>query len=334
MVTKAVRLGLLLGLILALSACAFYLSAFPMSLTQVLATKNLSTLLVGGTGNNYRPFVVTSGSQDFVILACNIPGLDPRIIVMDSGLNEITSYTNTELNGFASTLSSGIIMSFSGSWVMADGSGNIVAGNLVFTPPFTETAATSYLPDNNGLNFPSFTSVAGGDDYINFSTNSSGQLTYTDVTSPSPWSGGTYIQFPVALGGASGIQYNSQGAFNVNDSQVVLVFNTNSSSSTYFVSVPLAAFPNPGTIFSSSHPSTAISNLESSSIGFAGNCLVAYSYDSQTLNRYDLSFNLIDQVTFSQLHNEQLMFSYRQSGGFFVTFDPSTLQLTKYATWW
>jgi hypothetical protein len=164
------------------------------------------------------------------------------------------------------------------------------------------------------------------------------QLTYTHVTSP--WSGGKYSQLSVPLGGASGIQYYPQGAFNVDDNistgQVVLVFNTNSGSSTYFVSVPLEAFHSNAvrTILSSGYSPTTISNLESSSIGFAGNCLVAYSYDSQTLNRYDLSFNLIDQVTFSQLHNEQLMFSYRQSGGFFVTFDPSTLQLTKYATWW
>ena len=77
-----------------------------------------------------------------------------------------------------------------------------------------------------------------------------------------------------------------------------------------------------------------MANLESTSIGFASNCLVAYSEDSKTLNRYDLSFNTIDKTTFGHPRDRQLLFSYRQQGGFFVTFDQSTLQLTKYATWW
>jgi hypothetical protein len=317
MVKIAARVGILLAM-LCLHACVFYLSAFSQTLTQMTAKKDLTGIITAGDGNNYQPFVVTTGGQDFVILTTGNT-LDPRIIVLDSNLNLIQAFTSSQLSAFG-------VGSYAGNWALSDDAGLPVIGDFRFT---SLVAPPTF--NNDTLSNPSFSSPAGADDYINFQISSS-TFQYTRVSSH--WTVSTNPP-TILVGGPSGLN-GVQAVFDVSDNtsagQVVVVVNA--GPTVYLVSVPLSAFQlnSVGTLFS--YPSTAMSNLESTSIGFSGNCLVAYSYDTQTINRYDLSFNLIDTRTFTHPSNQQLQFSYKSIGGFFVTFNPSTLQLVKYATWW
>jgi hypothetical protein len=329
MVKIAARVGILLA-ILSLHACVFYLSPFSQTLTQMTAKRDLTGIITAGEGNNYQPFVVTTGGQDFVILTTGNISLEPQVIILDANLNMIQAFSSSQLLGWGA---------YSGYWVMIDDGGYPVIGNYEFA-----ASSLASVPAQNpfnlipaALNRPSFSSASGIENYINFQL-SGVDFQYTHISSH--WTATTATTYDIPIGGPSGLN-GVQTAFNAVDNflagQVVLVLNAGPTA--YFLSVPLSDFHSNivgtnvgGSLFG--YPSKAMSNLESTSIGFAGNCLVAYSYDTQTINRYDLSFNLIDTTTFTHPSNQQLEFSYKSIGGFFVTYNPSTLQLVKYATWW
>jgi hypothetical protein len=329
MVKAIIRLGLLLAFLLSLSACVLYLSAFPVTLSQVLVKKDLTGVIPAGYGSNYRPFVVTAGGQDFVILTNSNFAVDPIVVILDKTLNLIQTYTLSWLQGWAP--------SFNGTAVLADAAGNVEIGNVAFSPNELATVGVNPSWISNPTVFgASFSSPDGQKNDINFSVDSSNNLTYSQYQ----WWTTLEFNTPIPLGGPAGVQFRAVGAFNVDDTytagKVVLVLGDQSGPTCYFVSIPLSAFytSTVQTSVLNAYPNQSVPNLDSGSIGFAGSCFVAYSYDTQTLNRYDLSFNLIDKTPFDHPKNGQLLFSYKQSGEFFVTYDPSTLRLTKYADWW
>ena len=334
MVRVTLRAALVFAMALALSACILALSPFPLTLTQIVARKDLTGMIPAGSGSDYTPYTIRAGmapaTKDFVVLCSGNISDDPPVIILDSDLNLVQAYSASQVLGWGGLFSSQLLVDDGGYVVMSYF--GLSVSNLTTVPTVTPTELLS-----SAIAMPSFSSTYGCDDYINFQA-SGGILSY--VHWKSHWTV-TGTNTPIALGGSSSAQYSVLAVFNIQDTnpgQVILVLGSNSTI--WLVSIPLIDFYNDtvgvsvgGTVFG--YPNTSIPNIDSSSIGFAGNCLVAYSYDTQTLNRYSLTppFTIIDKLPVSKRATMQKD-SYMQAGGFSVTFDPGTLQLTKIANWW
>ncbi len=59
MVRNLVRLLVTAAVALSLASCFFALTAFPPTLTQVLARADLSSVIPAGAGSQYQPYIVT-----------------------------------------------------------------------------------------------------------------------------------------------------------------------------------------------------------------------------------------------------------------------------------
>jgi hypothetical protein len=83
------------------------------------------------------------------------------------------------------------------------------------------------------------------------------------------------------------------------------------------------------------YPNASYNNVDSSSVVFAGDCLVAYSYDSRALVRYSLTppFKEISQLPVGQ-NVHPLSYASKADGSYSVQFDQTTRVLTKVAKWW
>ena len=337
MVRILTRLLATLALVLPLASCIFVLSVFPPTLSQVVARADLSGTIPAGAGSQYRVYVVTPTGGDFVILMNRNSSMDPAAVVMDSNLQLIQTYTAFQLNGWGIT---------NGSTLMTDASGNVALRDHWFGASDLTTINHNPSGTLGGaiLFDPGFCSPYWQKNDVNFQMTGGNTLTYTQYQ----WWGlpPDFTSSPIQINGAGG-NYRVAAVYNVDDTpsagKVVLVLSEqNNSSNVTLVAIPLAdvvhASPLLPTVASpllNNYPYKVLTNINSSSIGFAGDSLVAFSYDSHSLKRYSLTppFNEIGSIPMGK-SNDQLQYAYRMTGGYSVVYDEETRKLTKVANWW
>ena len=332
MVRSLSRLLATLAMVLLLASCIFVLSVFPPTLSQVVARADLSGTIPAGAGSRYKVYIVTPTGGEFVLLMRENSGIDPVVVVLDSNLNLIQTYTQTQLNGWGSFDSSGTML-------MADAAGNVEISNFAFSA--SELATVNVNPSwtsNPTLADPGFCSPYWQKNDIHFQVTGGNNLSYDQWQW---WASQDFTSGAIPVNGTGG-NYRVEAAYNVDDSpslgEVVLVLSEqNNSSNVTFVAIPLVNIRN-NTVLSpllSNYPSKALTNIDSSSIGFAGDSLVAYSYDSHSLKRYSLTspFNEIGSLPLGK-SSDHLHYAYKMTGGYSVIYDEETRKLTKVANWW
>jgi hypothetical protein len=332
MVARLIRLFAAALLLLPLSACIFVLSPFPATLSQVVAKTDLSSLIPAGSGNGYRPFIVSPTGGEFVLLMSY--GSDPVVIVMDSNLAFIQSYTLGQLQTLYTSYDPG------GHLAMTNAEGNAEISNVAFSAmDLSSVGAGPSWVGNATLLSPGFGSPTAQKDVIDFDAAAGNSLGY--VIWPWFYPPGTDIPCGVTLINASGGSYQVEAVFDVDDTpsagEVVLVLSDNGNSShVTLVAIPLYDILN-GSVASpllSNYASKTLSNIASSSIGFAGDCIVAYSQDSGSLKRYSLStFEEISSLPVGEV-SYRIQYAYNASGGYSVVYDPDARTITKVANWW
>jgi len=318
------------ALTLPLSACVFFLSPFPATLSQVVAKTDLSSVIPAADADSYQPCVLTPTGGDFVVLMKPNSSTDPCALVLDSDLHLIQSYTHSQL-----ALSGG------GGFAITDASGDAALGGVSFT---TSALAQGLAPSGslNGtrLSAPSFSSPNAGKNDVNFPYSGS-TITYQQY---SLWSSTPDSPTHTAQVDAAGNSYQVEGVYNVDDTpaagSVVLVLSEQGDSShVTFVRIPLYDLTTSATGFPkspllSNYTWKSYDSVPSSSIGFAGDCMVGYSENDRALNRYSLSnFDVIQSLPIGS-SDYRLQYAYRPSGGYAVIYDPTARTLTKVANWW
>ncbi|MGA2481447.1 MAG: hypothetical protein ABSG63_22140, partial [Spirochaetia bacterium] len=318
--------------VLPLSSCIFFFSAFSPLLTQVVARTDLSSVIPSGAAKDYAVYCVTAYAPpqgEFVLLMNRNASVDPRVIVLDSSLNLIQTYTSAQLNGWGA---------FSGSTIMEEADQNIEIGNFGFSATNLLTVGASPSWNANQSVFgPSFSSPLRQKNVINF------QVTGVNVLTYSQWQWWTTNNFnaAVAIKSTADTQFQVDAVYNIEDSlsagRVILVLGEQGSSTMHIVALPLAAVCT-NTLLPAlfdNYPHASYSNLDSSSVGFAGDCLVAYSYQDHALVRYSLTppFGVLSTLPVGQ-GAHQITYAYKADGSYSVQLDQSTRMLTKVARWW
>jgi hypothetical protein len=329
MVRTLARCLALLGLVLPLASCVFFVSAFPPILTQVVARIDLSAVIPAANARDYNVYAVTAApSEDFVILMNRNGSTDPRVIVLDGNLHLIQTYTTTQLNGWGA---------FNGNWIMADAAGNIEIGNFGFSAGNLSTVgANPSWNSNPAISGPGFASPAAQRNDFNFQATGGTTLGYTQYH----WWLSSDFSASYSIS-SSGGQFNVVGAYNVDDTpaagRVILILNESNSSALHIVAIPLLdvlsnALQSP---ILDRYPNATYANVDSSSVGFAGDSIVAYSYDSHALVRYSLNppFGVISQLPVGQ-NVHPITYGYKADGSYSVQLDQTTRILTKVAKWW
>jgi hypothetical protein len=325
----------ILCLVLPLSSCIFFFSAFSPLLTQVVARADLSSVIPAGAAKDYDVYCVTAYAPpqgEFVLLMNRSASVDPRVIVLDSGLNLIQTYTSAQLNGWGA---------FSGSTIIEQADQNIEIGNFGFSATNLLTVGASPSWNANQSVFgPSFSSPLRQKNDINFQVTGGNVLTYSQWQW---WTTNDFILSPpsVAIKSTADTQFQVERVFNIEDStsagRVILVLGEQNSSAVHFVALPLNAVCT-NTLLPAlfdNYPHASYSNLDSSSVGFAGDCLVAYSYQDHALVRYSLTppFGVLSTLPVGQ-GAHQITYAYKADGSYSVQLDQSTRMLTKVARWW
>ena len=131
------------------------------------------------------------------------------------------------------------------------------------------------------------------------------------------------------------------GVYNADDTptagKVILLLNESNNAALHIVAIPLVDVLS-NTLQSpilDRYPNATYTNVDSFSVGFAGDSLVAYSYDSHALVRYSLSppFGVISQLSVGQ-NVHPIAYGYKADGSYSVQFDQTTRVLTKVVKWW
>jgi hypothetical protein len=329
MVKSTLRGLLVLLIVLPLASCIFFYSAFSPLLTQVTVRTDLSSIIPDA--HDYQVYCVTAYAPprgEFVILMNRNATAEPRIVVLDANLSLIQTYTTAWLNTWG----------FSGSIIMEEAAQNIEIGSYGFSTTNLLTVGTN--PSWTGrppIFNPSFGSFERQKDVINFQVTGGNTLSY------SQWD---WMWAPLDFNAVIGIkspadtQFEVVGVYNAADSStggtVILVLSERDSSAIDIVALPLDdvctnALAAP--LFDN-YPHARYSNIETSSVGFAGDCLVAFSYQDMAMVRYSLTppFDVLSKVPVSS--SKQLIYGYKADGRYSVQLDPRTRMLSKVAKWW
>jgi hypothetical protein len=157
------------------------------------------------------------------------------------------------------------------------------------------------------------------------------------------WSGwGFHFGASLVITDTPDVQFEVAGVYNIDDASaggsVIVVLRKQNSSKIHFVAIPRSDILTNGgvqTPILDKYPNASCNNVDSSSIGFAGDCLVAYSYDSHALVRYQLTppFKEISRLPVGQ-NVHPLTYAYTADGSYSVQFDQTMRILTKVAKWW
>ena len=336
MVKGPLRLLVIVILALPLSACIFVASVFPATLSQIVARADLSAVIPANAGSQYQPYIVTPSGGEFVMLMRNNGGPDPVTVVMDANLKVIQTYSLSQLNGWGYD---GV-----GYRPMLNAEGTVEFSNIAFSTGNLSTVNQN--PSFGGhpsITGPGFGSPGNAND-INFTMTGGNTLTYAQWN----W---YYAPFefnsnPVVVNGTGG-NYQVVAVYDVDDTptagEVVLVLSDQgSSSNVYFVAIPLVdilTFGAVGSPLFSNYPYKTLSNVNSFSVGFAGDSLVAYDGNSNSLVRYSVKppFNQLGSLSLGSNNgnnNGNIQYAYKMTGGYYVVYDPNARTLTKVANWW
>jgi len=334
MVKRLLRTLAAAALVLPLTACIFVLSPFPSTLSQVVAKADVSSVVPAANAGNYQPCVLTPTGGEFVVLMNRTMGMDPVAVILDSNLNLIQTYTNTQASGWSAGWTGGSV-------AMTDAAGRAAIGSVWFSAYYLGYVGAP--PSGNlgsaRLYAPSFPSPNAQTDDVNFNFTA-GSISYQQYD----WMWSSLIFTRIVQVDTAGNSYQVQAVYNVDDTPsagavvMVLTEPTNSSHVTFvripladLTGIPTASLKNP---LLSYYTWKSYDSVPSSSIGFAGDCMVGYDQSSRTLNRYSLStFDVIQSLPIGN-SDYRLQYAYQPAGKYAVIYDPSARTITKVARWW
>ena len=152
---KTLRLAAVISaLLLSLVSCdALFNGVFPPAVGQVTARADLSASIAAAAASSFSLSTVSAGGNEYVILFTSL-GFDssrPHLLIMDSRLKVLSSYTLGELG----TVAPG--GTFSGGAAMTDASDQVLIGNVFFTVLPSGLLAPAGNPTGVGLFGPAIT---------------------------------------------------------------------------------------------------------------------------------------------------------------------------------
>jgi hypothetical protein len=338
MILRAIRILFVLAGSLCAAGCAFFSqSAFPQSLTQVIARQDLSSDISPSASQGFNLFAVEAGGFQYVLLFTDSSADNgrPHLIVMSSQLDVLNRFSLGDLNTLGGP--------FHGSIALKDCNDRVAVGNFLFDPSAGGLSFFGTHPWD--LRQPTMmVMTVPGSPWIegNFRT-SAGTLVYdeydsgwTDTFTPSGFLIGTPTPPP-----SSPLQVAA--AFTDPDSltaDVVLVFSDGPSDRQYFPPVLKTDIDLPfpglgaGSIFGS-YPVYAVkTNLASSSIGYSRQGMVVYDFQSGALKRFTLGSPAAEVSMSFGRWKEGMRLACQLSGESVYVWDPSECTVTRYARWW
>jgi hypothetical protein len=333
---KLVRIAFLCCVLLSLAACPVFQfllgSVFPSTVTLLKAQVNLSSVITSDQADGFVIRVVRSAGKDYVCLSGVLGSQGNVMMFFDSDLNLLMTVPTSFTEGFG---------------VFADSSGQVVGGNTLFGPGLAgSTLFTNIqvLPSATvGVDgFPVVDPTVTPSDVTILSQGTSSTLSYQVFTDPlavGQTLGGTT---PVLLS-ASGVSLQvravlNDGSLSGNVFVVLAEPSSNDSSrptKSYFLTIPKTSFitPNvvaPNLVDTAPHRD----GLDPNSFGYADGHLIAYDTTIASYVLIDPSSGTTVGSFYSHVDPAQVLFAYPASGGFFYTFDPDSIALSKYAKWW
>jgi hypothetical protein len=329
MVKKLRLVGTAIVTLLALAACqVLFVGVFPPTTAQMTARANLSALVAAAPAASFSLSIVAAGSTEYVLLFSG-SSFDPsqtHLIILDSGLNTVGSFTNAEILAAASSY-------LNGQFAMADAGGQIVAGNVRFTVQQTGVVISGSL--TSPLGQPAIPNLGANE--VNFSAGS-GTFSYMEYDSA--W---TYLGARSVPLGAPSTSINLVGAFTDADSLSapnVFVLQDYGSQQTYFLSIPkddiaggnLLVAVGASSVFATFNPFSK-STLDSSTVCYSGGSIIAYDHQSEALVRFPLDNpSNVSSLPLRYASNRKVAAGF--SGTYCVVWDPGTRMLTRYEQWW
>lgn len=334
-ICRLAGLSFLCALLVFLTACGFLsLSAFPGSASQIMTRRDLSASVSPAASGTFNLFSVTAGGSEFVLLFTDSPADpgSPHLLVMDANLSLLDSFSLNDLAAAAG--------SFFGSVALRDCNGFVAVGNLLFTPsPAGLTLSATQSVDLiqptvtvepvDVFNEANFRTSAGKLEYDEYDSN------WATTSTPSDFPLGTPAPVPSSPLRVAGVFTDPDSS----TADIVLVFADDASRRHYFVPVTKndvnLHFQSPFVSIFTSYPAYAVaSDLSSSSIGYSRDGMVAYNYQSRSLERFTLSApGSAASISFGDW-NEQMRLACQISGSSVYVWDPSHRTLTRYAKWW
>jgi hypothetical protein len=329
MVRKLLLAGTTIVTLLTLGSCQVaFIGVFPPAISQMTARKDLSAVVPAGQAASFNLAVVSAGGPEYVLLFSS-SGFDPaqvHLVVLDSSLNMVGSFTNTDIQMAA-------FVYLNGQYAMGDAAGQFVAGNIRFD---VHQAGVVILGSfTSSLGQPSIPNLGANE--VNFSAGG-GVFSYTEYDSS--W---TYIGSRSVALGAPSTMVNFVGAFTDADSLSapdVFVLQDYGSQQTYILSIPkndiagtnLSGAVGASTVFATYNPFSK-STLDSRTVCYSRGSVVAYDHDSEALVRFPLD-NPSDVRSLPLRYATNRRLALGPSGSYCVVWDPGTRTLTRYEQWW
>jgi hypothetical protein len=288
------------------------------------AQADLSGMIPSGDGDSYHVRVAESGGYGYVVVIGN-QSSGSVAFIYDLNLNLLKTISVTAGNG-----------------VVVDTAGNIAIGSQLLTPG--TLAPSSVLLNGFFINSINTNSgdAGGVDGFINSSPSVVVNLSYNGESSilsgtacsvTSTWTQsslmGTALSTTIFNLQVSALLDDGVGTDNLIAVLRTSGGNNNNNITCYFVPVSKATLSG-GPIETS--PSRA--NLESSSLGFANGCIMAYDLSSASFVRINPTDGSIQSSFYSATDPSNTTFAYRVHGGSFYGFDQKSRILTEYGAWW
>lgn len=294
-------------------------SVFPSTLTLVKAQADLSGKIDEGFGSSFNVRVVETGGYGYVVVAGNTPKTGNSMFFYDLNLNRKLTLTNSTLTG---------------TGVMADGNGRIIAGGTLLNADLTNTGLGSPAVTNNGnggsdgfvvsdagVLYQITNIYCGGSNTLNYSVNGTQYISQALSFSPS----------------LSKLQVDAVFDDGVPSGKVVLVISQSGGEDNvkrYFVTIPKTDFT-AGTIQNNLIDSAYYwNNLERDTLGFADGSIFAFDRGFSRYVRINPADASLQSSFYSSVKPQDVRFAYRVSGDSFYGFDKKTRILTKYTAWW
>ncbi len=344
------------ALLLPLASCdVLFNGVFPPSISQVTARADLSASIPAAPASSFSLSAVSAGGNEYILLfsALGFDSTQNHLIVMDSHLKVLNSFTLDALNAFPNAVDSfGNGNPFGTISAMTGVNGQVMIGNIWFdASPTGFSFSSKFSGPTFCLSSPSVTDLSSpGFNEINF-TITSGNLVYTQYDSSWNWLNGPFAPLGTPSPPPAGF-LNLVNVFADPDSAAspdVLVFQDSGgggSSHTYFLRMPKADIVNTVSYFgigtdpdifthaALNYPPVVVkSNLSSQCIAFSRAGIIAYEYQSDSLVRFTL--DAPDSVSSLPLKNVNGMkLAAGISGSYCVVWDPVARTLTRYEQWW
>ena len=335
MAVKLCRAALFAFALVSLGSCQVFQfilgSVFPSTVTLLKGQANLSSAITASEAHSFRLRSINAGGTVYVVLSGTTAADGNIMMFFDADLNSKLKVPFTLGQQLG---------------VFADGSGQVVAGNKIFSQDLStsSTFSSAVVSAGPGLGVDGF--LAGNVSPVDVIINSAGpSLTLQYQTFTDPVTASQTLSTPVVVTlSANPSNSNLQILAVLDDGNptgnVVVVMGTQRNNgnqppgTSYFLTIAKTAFASGGVPTNLEDTAPHRDGLEPTSFGFEDGKIIAYDTASSGYVRIDPATADTVGSFYSHIDPQDVLFSYPPSSGSFYTFDPNSRVLSKYSKWW